>query len=119
MKQRTFQVPSLASAGPENPEVRALCRSVQETIASWLLKPIQGFAETTGARSLILSGGVASNSTLREETRALGARLGLALALPPPRLCTDNGAMVAAAGALLPPSLEPLSLNAEADLRLP
>ena len=44
--------------------------------------------------------------------------MGLTLAIPEPRLCTDNGAMIAAAGALLPPDAEPWIQNADADLKL-
>ena len=45
-------------------------------------------------------------------------RLGLALAIPEPRLCTDNGAMIGAAGALLPPDTDAWAQNADADLKL-
>ena len=71
----------------------------------------------TGAKSLILSGGVACNSALREQAKRLCDRQGLALAVPDPRYCTANGAMIAVAGALLPPETD-WSLNADADLRL-
>jgi N6-L-threonylcarbamoyladenine synthase len=66
----------------------------------------------------VISGGVACNSRLRAEAAIQAARLGLALAIPEPRLCTDNGAMIAAAGALLEPDPEPWSQNADADLKL-
>ena len=48
----------------------------------------------------------------------MAARQDLRLALPEPRLCTDNGAMIAAAGALLAADSEPWSQNADADLKL-
>jgi N6-L-threonylcarbamoyladenine synthase len=66
----------------------------------------------------VISGGVACNSRLRAEATSLAAREGLVLALPEPRLCTDNGAMVAAAGALLPADPEPWRQNADSDLKL-
>jgi N6-L-threonylcarbamoyladenine synthase len=109
--------PRLANGGAEAAEVQALCRGLQDTIADWLLKPVPAQAEATGAKSLILSGGVACNSALREQAQRLCARLGLALAVPAPKFCTDNGAMIAAAGALLPVEHD-WSLNADADLRL-
>jgi N6-L-threonylcarbamoyladenine synthase len=118
VKLRAQADPELATAGIGDPRVQALCGSVQDAISSWLLKPIPAFAEAVGAKSLILSGGVACNFTLREEAARMAARLGLSLALPPPRLCTDNGAMVAAAGAMLEPAEDLLPLNAQADLRL-
>lgn len=117
VKLRVEADPRLGTGGPEDPEVQALCRSLQETVAEWLLKPIPAYAESAGARSLILSGGVACNSELRAQATALCQRLGLRLAVPAPRLCTDNGAMIAAAGAMLPPE-QGFELNADSDLRL-
>jgi N6-L-threonylcarbamoyladenine synthase len=118
VKLRVERDPRLAQAGADDADVQALCRSLQEAIATWLLKPIPEWAESQGARSLVISGGVACNSRLRSEAAALARRLGLALALPEPRLCTDNGAMIAAAGALLAPDADPWVQNADADLKL-
>ena len=42
-------------------------------------------------------GGVAANSQLRRTMQAACDKSGLQLIIPPPRLCTDNGAMIAAA----------------------
>jgi N6-L-threonylcarbamoyladenine synthase len=47
---------------------------------------------------LVLSGGVACNSYLRERLGAFAAVHGLELKAPPPKLCTDNGIMIAWAG---------------------
>ena len=118
VKLRVERNPRLARAGPTDAEVQGLCRSLQEAIASWLLKPLPGWAESQGARSLVISGGVACNTRLRAEAATLATRQGLVLAIPEPRLCTDNGAMIAAAGALLQPDAEPWIQNADADLKL-
>jgi len=118
VKLRVERNPRLAQGGADDPEVQALCRSLQEAIADWLLKPIPALAEAHGARSLVISGGVACNSRLRSEAAKLAARTGLTLAIPEPRLCTDNGAMIAAAGALLEPEADPWLQNADADLKL-
>jgi N6-L-threonylcarbamoyladenine synthase len=118
VKMRIASQPGLELAGIEDPRVQALCRILQETIAKWLLKPIPDFARATGAQSLVVSGGVACNSELRTQAKALADSLGLRLAIPEPRLCTDNGAMIAAAGALLNPAEDPLPVNADADLKL-
>ena len=118
VKLRVAQTPQLAEAGAEDPQVQALCRSLQEAIATWLLKPIPEWAQAHGARSLVISGGVACNSRLRSEAASLATQLGLVLAIPEPRLCTDNGAMIAAAGAFLAPDADPWSQNADADLKL-
>jgi N6-L-threonylcarbamoyladenine synthase len=51
-----------------------------------------------GADTLVVAGGVAANAYLRQRLEALAADLALRLVVPPPRLCTDNGVMVAWAG---------------------
>jgi tRNA N6-adenosine threonylcarbamoyltransferase len=56
-----------------------------------------GSASTVNA--LVVAGGVASNSAIREALRALAEQNGLAFIAPPPWLCTDNAAMIAWAGA--------------------
>ena len=50
------------------------------------------------ARLLVVAGGVAANAAVRAALRDVAARGGVALAAPPPRLCTDNAVMVAWAG---------------------
>jgi len=118
VKMRIQAEPGLAAAGAQDPRVQALCRSLQETVAAWLMKPVAAFRDETGARSLVVSGGVACNSELRAQAKLTAERLGLALAIPEPRFCTDNGAMIAAAGALLTPPSDPGALNADPNLPL-
>ena len=57
--------------------------------------------EAEGLASLAVVGGVAANRRLRAELGAAGARDGFRVSFPPNELCTDNGAMIAAAGAQL------------------
>ena len=49
-------------------------------------------------RAVVVAGGVAANAALREALTQLCAEAGLPLVAPPPKLCTDNGAMIAWAG---------------------
>lgn len=51
-----------------------------------------------GVKSLVVAGGVAANQDLSHALAALAEEVGVSLVVPPPRLCTDNAAMVAWAG---------------------
>jgi N6-L-threonylcarbamoyladenine synthase len=55
-------------------------------------------ARQVEARSIVLGGGVAANSQLRADMTAAGEAEGFAVALPSRAMCTDNAAMIAAAG---------------------
>jgi N6-L-threonylcarbamoyladenine synthase len=50
-------------------------------------------------RAILLAGGVAANSVLRRRLEEETGRLGVPVHIPPPELCTDNAAMIAACGA--------------------
>jgi N6-L-threonylcarbamoyladenine synthase len=73
-----------------------LVASFQRTVIEELLRHAAAAAEQMGARSLIVSGGVASNAGLRAAAR--DARLPCPVYFPSPGLATDNAAMIAAAG---------------------
>lgn len=74
--------------------------SFQEAVVDVLtMKAIRACKET-GIESLVIAGGVAANSRLRELAGERCAANGIELRTPPPALCTDNGAMVAALGSL-------------------
>eukprot|EP01127_Copromyxa_protea_P020987 TRINITY_DN7105_c0_g1_i1.p1 TRINITY_DN7105_c0_g1~~TRINITY_DN7105_c0_g1_i1.p1 ORF type:complete len:370 (-),score=60.12 TRINITY_DN7105_c0_g1_i1:335-1444(-) len=49
-------------------------------------------------KHIVMSGGVASNSAIREKVQALAQKYSLSLVCAPPKLCTDNGVMIAWAG---------------------
>lgn len=121
VKMRIQADPKLKTGGINDPSVQALCHSFQEAVAEWLMKPIGAFKDQTGARSLIISGGVACNSRLRIKVKETAKILGLDVAIPEPKLCTDNGAMIASAGILLEPTTPATSawlLNADPNLLL-
>ncbi len=71
-----------------------LCASFQKTVVEALMIKVELAVRSTGVSKVALSGGVAANSGLRG---AMLARKDWQVYLPPARLCTDNGAMVAAA----------------------
>jgi N6-L-threonylcarbamoyladenine synthase len=108
-------------AGAEPPkEVRDLLASFQRAVVAALLRGLERAARERRPRSLLLTGGVAANSRLREEAARTAAALGLPLFVPPLDLTTDNAAMIAAAGFVnLRRGLRAgLDLNAEANLKL-
>ncbi|MBU3645387.1 MAG: tRNA (adenosine(37)-N6)-threonylcarbamoyltransferase complex transferase subunit TsaD [Candidatus Nanopelagicaceae bacterium] len=81
--------------------VRAdVAASFQEAIVDVLLQKSIKACKQTGIDSLVIAGGVAANSRLRFVAEQRCATAGIELRTPPPSLCTDNGAMVAALGSL-------------------
>jgi N6-L-threonylcarbamoyladenine synthase len=85
-------------------DVADLCAAFQhavvETVTDRLRHGLRMFREQFGQPSaLVASGGVAANGAIRAALLSLAAEDGVALVVPPPGLCTDNGAMIAWAGA--------------------
>jgi N6-L-threonylcarbamoyladenine synthase len=79
--------------------VADVCASFQEAVADVLTAKAVAAAAESGIGTLVISGGVAANSRLSALARERCAAAGLELRVPRPRLCTDNGAMIAALGA--------------------
>ena len=75
--------------------------SFQEAIVDVLLQKSMAACKSTGIESLVIAGGVAANSRLRQLAEQRCADAGVHLRIPSPILCTDNGAMVAALGSLM------------------
>ena len=74
--------------------------SFQEAVVDVLLLKALAACKSSGIESLVIAGGVAANSRLREVATERCAKAGIQLRIPNPGLCTDNGAMVAALGSL-------------------
>ena len=83
---------------PEGQALSDLCASFQEAVADALTRKMVAAARMLGMDKLVLCGGVAANSRLRALAKERGEERGLTVYLPPVRLCTDNGAMIAVAG---------------------
>jgi N6-L-threonylcarbamoyladenine synthase len=81
--------------------VADVAASFQEAVADVLTARAVRACRDHGVEDLVIGGGVAANSRLRALAEERCAAAGLRLRVPPPKLCTDNGAMVAALGALL------------------
>src|ERR1700741_2381536 len=85
-------------------DISDLCAGFQaavlESTADRLSMGLKLFAEKFGpARALVAAGGVAANQAIRGALQEVAAKAETTLIIPPPALCTDNGAMIAWAGA--------------------
>jgi N6-L-threonylcarbamoyladenine synthase len=84
----------------KNPDVSSddVAASFQAAVVDVLVAKTMKAARQVEARSIVLGGGVAANSQLRADMTAAGEAEGFAVALPSRAMCTDNAAMIAAAG---------------------
>lgn len=100
--------------------VADVAASFQEAVVDVLTAKAVDACINQNAGTLIIGGGVAANSRLREIALARTAKAGIELRIPRPGLCTDNGAMVAALGSLMvSDGIEPSPIEFGADSSLP
>lgn len=100
--------------------VADVAASFQEAVVDVLSRKALDACVQEGIEHLVLGGGVAANSRLRALVEARAADVGVIVRIPSPRLCTDNGAMVASLGAALVASgIAPSALDFPADSSLP
>jgi N6-L-threonylcarbamoyladenine synthase len=107
---KTAAVRTVASArsdlglGQDEPLPEALVAELawgfQESVVDVLTTKTIRAAEVVDAPTIVLGGGVAANGALRRRLTAAAADAGREIVIPRPGLCTDNGAMIGAAGAL-------------------
>ena len=113
---------TLNTARMKGEEVKAadVAASFQEAIVDVLVKKTIMALERTKAPTLVLAGGVAANTLLRERLTEVAEKKRIAFSYPPPILCTDNGAMIATAGyyRYLAKDFAPWNLNAIPGLSL-
>jgi N6-L-threonylcarbamoyladenine synthase len=95
--------------------------SFQQAVVDVLVAKAVRAAVAVGARGVCLAGGVAANGPLRGASAEACAELGVPAYLPSPAMCTDNAAMIAAAGwwQIEHVGPTPLDVGAEPNLRLP
>jgi N6-L-threonylcarbamoyladenine synthase len=83
---------------PDGQALADLCASYQAAIVEVLVRKTRAAARREGLAHVQICGGVAANSALRAAMIAAGAEDGFRVYVPPPSRCTDNAAMIAAAG---------------------
>ena len=103
----------------ESVPVNNVAAAFQEAVCDVLTRKAVDACTARGYDHLLIGGGVAANSRLRAMATERAEAAGIAVRVPRPGLCTDNGAMVAALGselvrAGLPPS--PLDLPADSSM---
>ncbi len=97
--RRTIGDEPAESVAADLPRQSELADGFQESVVDVLVTKTIRAARQAGARSVVLGGGVAANRVLRDRLAARAAEIGVPLVVPRPALCTDNGAMIGAAGA--------------------
>ena len=90
------------SGFPNTPDISTpdVAAAFQQAIVDVLVEKTVSAADRHGARTVFVTGGVAANTALRRQLTDVCKGRGLQLRIPSPTYCTDNGAMIAAAGYL-------------------
>lgn len=100
--------------------VADVAASFQEAVCDVLTAKALDACRANGIETLVIGGGVAANSRLRAMAEHRAAKHGIRVRVPRPKLCTDNGAMVAALGShLVAAGVTPSRLDLPADSALP
>ncbi|MGW4467353.1 tRNA (adenosine(37)-N6)-threonylcarbamoyltransferase complex transferase subunit TsaD [Micromonospora sp. NPDC004704] len=100
--------------------VADVAASFQEAVCDVLTAKAIDACRSRGIETLVIGGGVAANSRLRVLAEQRAAKYGITVRVPRPKLCTDNGAMVAALGShLVAAGVAPSRLDLPADSAMP
>ena len=104
----------------EEISVPDLCASYRKAVVGCLVENFRKAADQTGARKLVIAGGVSANRELRRQLTELCERTGRELYMPQLALCGDNAAMIGAQGTyeLLAGHTAGMNLNAVAQLSI-
>jgi N6-L-threonylcarbamoyladenine synthase len=112
---------AVAGQRRERPELRAedVAAAFQAAVVDVLVGKTMDAAAAHGARTVLACGGVAANGALRAALGSACAAAGLDFRVPPRQYCTDNAAMVGAAGWAALAASGPSAWDLDADPNLP
>ena len=97
--RRVIEAERAAGRPLDEPVARGIAASFQAAVVETLVAKCAAAVTEAGRQRLIVAGGVGANRLLRQQLSAWGDARGVAVYYPRPAFCTDNGAMIAYAGA--------------------
>jgi N6-L-threonylcarbamoyladenine synthase len=108
----------LESEDGHNAKREDVAASFQAAVVDVLMARLESAFKRNAYNAVVLSGGVAANSALQAALKAWSERNGIAAFIPPPKYCTDNAAMIAAAACHQGDAIlaDPLTLCADPNL---
>lgn len=111
---------NLANKEKENLNIDDLCASFEEAVTEMLTTNVLKAVKQIGVNKIAIAGGVSANSYLRERMKKIGEEHHLEVFYPELVLCTDNAAMIAAAGYnnFMAGKISKLNLNAVPNLKI-
>ncbi|MFC1772623.1 tRNA (adenosine(37)-N6)-threonylcarbamoyltransferase complex transferase subunit TsaD [Pseudomonadota bacterium] len=96
---KTFALTTSRDAGGDDQTCADIARAFQDAVVDTMIIKCRRALQQTGINRLVIAGGVGANQALREGLQAMADELSAELFYPRLEFCTDNGAMIAYAGA--------------------
>ena len=96
---KTFALTTSRDAGDDDQTCADIARAFQDAVVDTMIIKCRRALQQTGINRLVIAGGVGANQALREGLQVMADELSAELFYPRLEFCTDNGAMIAYAGA--------------------
>ncbi len=96
---KTFAANTIAAADGSEQALADIARAFQDAVVDTLIIKCRRALKQTGLKRLVVAGGVSANQHLRAELQAFAKKINGQVYFPRSEFCTDNGAMIAFAGA--------------------